>query len=136
MVNTTQKPRPMGNTAQRLFGVLQNCALNDTTMTYREAADAIGMEHIPNMALPKVIGGPLGEINDTCLYLGWPLLGALIVRTSGNNAGYPGDGFYRLAQNLGVYCPNTDSLAERQSFIETYLTRVWNHFGPHHLYPV
>lgn len=130
-----QTSQGLSEKAKHLLALLVNCGLNQTTISYTQAAMTIGTPTKGN-ALGKVIGRLLAEVNEWCLFRGWPLLGTLVIRTSGNTAGYPGDGYYQLVQNLGIYRPVNDSLTERKSWTDSYFQRVWDYFGAGGLYPV
>jgi len=70
------------------------------TVTYQKLSDdcSLGLNMLENPSDRTTLGKLLGEISTYEFNNGRPLLSALVLR-SGDN--YEGDGFYKLAEDLG-----------------------------------
>lgn len=108
--------------------ILIEVAQRGETISYKELAQRLGTP-THGHALGKVLGPILDEINMWSSARGIPLVSSVVVRTSGPTAGYPGDGFYRLCQRLGYYCPKRDDSVERKIWTDSYLAHVWRFWG-------
>jgi len=90
------------------------------TISYRSLAQRLGLTwngYVRLQFLPRM----LGPISTSEHVEGRPLLSAVVVRKI---EGDPGDGFYTMAQERGVYRPVEDTEEERLEFFVWELRRV------------
>jgi len=112
-----------------LTRILIRTAMQRKTIYYSDLAERLGY-NVPNMALGKVLGPGMGKVNEWCWERGMPWLTALVVRSSGNHNGLPGEGFFAEMIELGAYRPEIDNHKERREWAEPYIEGVWEYWGP------
>lgn len=103
-------------------------ALQGNTITYSELAQHLGLPTHGN-ALGKCLSPYLDYVNYFCRDRGQPMLSVLVIRTSGNMRGYPGEGFFKLMLEWEVYNPLSDSDAARRSWVDAYKLKVFNYWS-------
>jgi hypothetical protein len=109
--------------------MLIRLAMQRRTIYYSDLAVRLG-HNVPNMALGKVLGPSLMKVNQWCWERNQPWLSALVVRSSGNHEGLPGEGFFNEMQELGAYTPEVDTHKARRAWAEPYIENVWDYWGP------
>ena len=109
--------------------ILIRLAMQRRTIYYSELAERLGY-NVPNMALGKVLSPTLERVNQWCWERQHPWLTALVVRSSGNHTGLPGEGFFNEMQELGAYTPEVDTHKARRAWAEPYIKGIWDFWGP------
>lgn len=101
---------------QRLYDRLKEVATAQKFVYYSNIAPLVNLD----MSLPPdraEIGRLLGEVSEHEHAQGRPLLSVVVISHDGNK---PGEGFFTLARDLGVYTgPDEDT------YWNTELKRVW-----------
>jgi hypothetical protein len=86
-----------------VFCELVKAARHRGTVTYQEVADVVGMPTV-GAHMGKEVGHLCGEISEDEHKLGRPMLSAVVVGVDGT----PGDGFFKLAEDLGKLAGGDD----------------------------
>lgn len=107
---------------QPIYKKLKEIARAGQKTTYQEIAPLAGLPSRGSY-MGRILGELLREIckNEYCQ--GRPLLSAVVVR---KNSGMPGNGFFREARCLGVYCGDDD-----KAFWQGELHKVHEYWSYH-----
>lgn len=108
--------------------ILIDLAMQQKRISYKELAERLGLPTHGN-ALGKCLSPYLDYVNYLCRSRGMPMLSVLVIRTSGNMQGYPGEGFYKLMQEWSVYEPLHNSDASRKLWTDAYTLKVFNYWS-------
>ena len=105
----------MINTYSLVIQSLINCAIEKKTTTYKELANSVntiaGEEKLPVVGnqLGRALGVHLDRVNLFCWNNQLPYLTSLVVRSSGADAGLPGNGFWTWMAQHGQCGMDIDS---------------------------
>lgn len=114
--------------AQKILLILLECAVTGLKINYKDLAERVGLPTHGN-ALGTCLGPYLDYINWMCLDRNQPLLSTLVVTTSGNMKGYPGQGYYKLLIEWGIYKPLDDSAFNRRLWTDAYTLKVFAYWS-------
>ncbi len=111
---------------EKFYSVFRECvrtARNNDTIYYSDIADIVG-------TIPLNTGVWAEKICKKMDRNGVPMLGAVIVYKRPNSEEIPGDGFFRVAYELGKLNkkPKNMSLDEKINFWNSELSEVYNFF--------
>jgi len=101
-----------------VYCALIRAARSRTLLHYKEVATLIAVPQAGHH-MARQVGQVLGEISEDEHGMNRPMLSVVAV----NEAGFPGDGFFKLARRLGRL-PEVD--ADEQAFFHTERTRVYD----------
>ena len=101
-----------------VYCALIRAARARTLLHYKDVATLIRVPQAGHH-MARQVGQVLGEISEDEHRLNRPMLSVVAV----NEAGYPGDGFFKLARRLGRL-PHDG--ADEQAFLETERKRVYD----------
>jgi len=107
-----------------LYSELVRLAKNNFLAAYSEVALLIGLS-MDNEEDRNEIADLLGEIAVHEYKAGRPMLTALVVHRGNDNN--PGEGFFSIAHELGLYNGSRDSM-DRLIFWSNQVTEVHNHW--------
>jgi hypothetical protein len=106
-----------------VYCTLIRAAQQGTLLYYKEVAHHLGIHHAGHH-MARQVGQVLGEISEDEHQAGRPMLSAIAV----NEAGFPGDGFFKLARRLGKLTTQ-DARAEEQ-FLNSERSSVYATWAP------
>jgi len=91
-----------------VYAELINAARRRGTVTYQELAEVVGLP-LRGSHMGRELGMLLGAVSEDEVHLGRPMLSAVAINVSGS----PGDGFFALAKELGLF-NSSDPQAQKQ----------------------
>lgn len=98
---------------QEIYERLKEVARNGELITYGEIAPLAGL-NMESQGDRTKMGELLGEISTYEHEHGRPMLSAVVVQSG---IGYPGEGFYNLARDLGIHHSH-DEMSDMEFFVK------------------
>jgi len=83
---------------EKIYEELKKVARDKKLITYTDIGEKVGL-----MASDPELWQMLDKINRKEHEQGHPMLSAVVVQKEGESYGAPGDGFFKLARELGVF---------------------------------